>query len=109
MRSLDLTSFKTDFVSSLVSWSIVASMAKYMIPPRTVRPTVSNSLVGCEIIKSGAAITAEATIYLATFFQGKLKVKHLRAIIYLHTSMAMPTIRLIRARYVAASNWVFAM
>jgi hypothetical protein len=109
MRSLDLVSFKIDFVSSLVSWSIVASMAKYMIPPRTVRPTVSDSLVGCGITKSGAAIAADATIYLVTFFQGKLKVKHLRAIMYLHRSMATPTIRLIRARYVAASNWVFAM
>jgi len=108
MRNLDLVSFKMDFISSLVSWSIVASMAKYVIPPRTVRLTVSDSLVGCGITKSGAAITAEAIIYLATFFQGKLKVKHLRAIIYLHTSMATPTIRLIRARYVAASNWVFA-
>ena len=109
MRSLDLTSFKTDSISSLVSWSIVASMAKYMIPPRTVKPNVSNSLVGCGIIKNGAAMTAEANIYLVTFFQGKLKVKHLRAIIYLHRSMARPTIKLIRARYVAASNWVFAM
>lgn len=109
MRSLDLASFKIDFVSSLVSWSIAASMAKYMIPPRTVRLTASDSLVGCGITKSGVAITAEAIRYLATFFQGKLKVKHLRAIMYLHRSMARPTIRLIRARYVAASNWVFAM
>jgi hypothetical protein len=109
MCSLDLTSFKTDSISSLVSRSIVASMAKYMIPPRTVKPNVSDSLVGCGITKNGAAITAEANIYLATFFQGKLKVKHLRAITYLHRSMARPTITLIRARYVAASNWVFAM
>ena len=79
-RSLDLTSFKIDSISSLVSWSIVASMAKYMIPPRAVRPTVHDSLVGCGITKSGVAMTAEAIIYLATFFQGKLKVKHLRAI-----------------------------
>ena len=104
MRSVDLASFKIDFISSLVSWSIVASMAKYMIPPRTVRPAVSNSLVGCGITKSGAAITVEAIIYLATFFQGRLKVKHLRAIMYLHRSMAKPTSRFIRARYVAASN-----
>ena len=109
MCSLDLVSFKMDFISSLASWSIVASMAKYMIPPRTVRPAVSDSLVGCGITKSGAARTAEAIIYLATFFHGKLKVKHLRAITYLHRSMARFTIRLIRARYAAASNWVFAM
>jgi len=48
-------------------------------------------------------------VYLAMFFHGKLKVKHLRAIMYVHRSMAKPTIKLIKARYVAASNWVFAM
>ena len=98
-----------DFASDLASLSMNTSTARYRIAPRSVNATVVDSLVGCGITKSGAAITAEAIMYLAMFFQGKLKVKHLRAIMYLHKSMPRPTIRLIWARYVAASNWVFAM
>ena len=109
LPSLDLTSVIIDLISSLVSQSITASMAKYTIPARIVSPNVSDILVGCGSTESRAAIAAEAIVYLAMFFHGKLKVKHLRAIMYVHRSMAKPTIRLIKARYVAASNWVFAM
>ena len=109
LSSLDLTSLITDVISSLVSQSIAASMGKYMIPPRRVSPTVSDILVGWGITWSRVAIATEAIVYLAVFFHGKLNIKHLRAIIYVHRSMPKPTIRLIRARYVAASNWVFAM
>lgn len=93
-----------DFISSLVSWSIEASIARYKIPPRTVSPTVGDSLVGWGVTKSRVAIPTEAIIYLVMLFHGKLKDKHLRAIMYLHRSIAEPTTRLIRARYVAASN-----
>ena len=109
MCSLDLVSFKMDFISSLASWSIVAIMAKYMIPPRTVRLTVSDSLVGCGITKRGVAIAADATIYLVTFFQGKLKVEHLRTIVLLYRRISELVVRVINAMYVAASKGDFAI
>jgi len=108
IRSLDLISLKIDFISPLVSRSIATSTAKYMIPPMIMSPIVGDSRVGCGTTKSGSAITAEAVMYLVTTFHGMLKVKHLRAMMYLHRSIAELAIKLIRARYVAASNGVFA-
>ena len=87
-----------DFANDLVSLSMSVSTVRYMAAPSNVNATVIDSLVGCGIINSTVAITADARIYFKILFQGKLKTRHLRAMTYVTISMAELASKLIKAR-----------
>ena len=87
-----------DFSNDLASLSMSASTVRYMAAPRRVNATVIDSLVGCGITSSTVAIVADARIYLKTLFQGKLKTRHLRAMMYVTIGMAELASNVIKAR-----------
>ena len=93
-----MVSPKMDFANDLASLSIIISMARYMTAPSTVKATVLDSLVGWGISSSTVAITPDARKYLKTLFQGKLKIRHLRAIMYVAIRIAEPASELIKAK-----------
>ena len=103
-----IASSKIDFINNLVFLSMSASTVRYSAAPSNVRTTVLDSLVGCGISSSTVAINADAREYLKTLFQGKLKIRHLRAMMYVAIRLAVPAREIIKARYVAASKGVVA-